>query len=487
MNPLDQINSAEPDLRSLIDQFGSPGYHNKQGGISRLNDVFWAHYFSQTKIKFIYEPFDNEFYDYSQQIGIFLPKSTDSIRIELAETIMDCSRKWEAWAGLRVFRNTKDLAGTLTTLRGVVEERGFFDNPGPHVHLGNCVLSFDTSDGSCSSGDFSPEYRSRNKSPIPYDPEADCPEFKQRILGHLPQDEQTLIQKISGQCLLGRNISQRLLLLEGVGGASKGALILILSGIVGRANIYELRPGLLDGRFEIGRMAGRTLLIGPDVPGDFLSSDGSYRLKAILGGDPMEAESKGSNARKTVFGTQNVIASTNTRLLIRLNRDSSAWNRRLAIVHYELPYSGPTIPDVDQYILSKEAPGIVNWAVGGLGMMYRDFASHGNLKLSEAQQKRIDDLLGESDSLALFVHNEIVHDDAHKVNGEQHSLTVEEIKDAYINDCVRVKRWTPASNAVIEKRLPTLMLENFGVGKSHDIPRNGSARRGYRHVRFQNQ
>jgi phage/plasmid-associated DNA primase len=437
----------------------------------------------------IYEPFDGEFYDYSPHTGIFLPKSADVIRVELAEAIMDCSRKWEGLAGLGTFRNTKDLAGTLTALRGAVEARNFFDNPGSHVHLENCVLNFDSTNGFCTIEDFSPEYRSRNKSPIAYNPEADCPEFKARILGHLPPDNQTLMQKIAGQCLLGRNISQRLLILEGAGGSSKGAFILILAGIVGRSNIYELRPGLLDTRFEVGRMADRTLLIGPDVPGDFLSTEGSYRLKSIVGGDPMEAENKGSNTRKTIYGTQNVVTSSNTRLLIRLNRDESAWNRRLAIVHYEHPYEGPTIPEIDRYILEekREASGIVNWALAGLALTYQDFARHGNLKLSATQQERIDDLLGESDSLALFIHNEIIRDDTTLESGHGHSLTIKEIIDAYINDCIRVKRWTPASNKVCETRLPILMLENFNTGKSHGIPRNGAHHRGFWHVRFQNQ
>jgi phage/plasmid-associated DNA primase len=486
MNPLDQLNATAPDLDVLIERFGPPAYFNKQGSMSRLNDVFWSNYFPLTKTKLIYEPFDGEFWDYSQQTGIFLPKSADVARTELAETVMNCSRQWDGWEGLGVFRNTKDLAGSLTALRGVTEERGFFDNPGAHVHLSNCVLSFNTADGSYKIGDFSPEYRSRNKSPIPYDPEADCLEYKKRILGHIPEDDQILMQKISGQCLLGRNISQRILILEGIGGASKGAFILILAGIVGRQNIYELRPNLLNGRFEIGRMIGRTLLIGSDVPGNFLSEEGSYRLKSIVGGDPMEAEGKISNARKTIYGTQNVVANTNTRLLIRLNQDESAWGRRLAIVHYEHPFNGPTIPDVDQYILKKEAPGIVNWALKGLTMLYQDFAEHGKLQLSEAQQERIDNLLGESDSLALFVQNKIVRDDTVYADGSQPSLTVDEIIKAYIQDC-GVKEWTPKSSAVIEKHLPGLMLKNFGAGKAHDIPRDGSDRRGYRYVRFRNQ
>jgi len=103
------------------------------------------------------------------------------------------------------------------------------------------------------------------------------------------------VQQYCGQCLLGRNLTQRILLLDGVAEASKGALVLIAAGIVGRENIYELRTKHLDGRFEIGRMIGKTLLLGSDVKADFLSSEGASRLKALVGGDVLEVERKTSN------------------------------------------------------------------------------------------------------------------------------------------------------------------------------------------------
>ena len=37
-----------------------------------------------------------------------------------------------------------------------------------------------------------------------------------RFLGHLEPDDRELIQKYGGQCLLGRNLTQRILILDGV-------------------------------------------------------------------------------------------------------------------------------------------------------------------------------------------------------------------------------------------------------------------------------
>ena len=51
------------------------------------------------------------------------------------------------------------------------------------------------------------------------------------------------------------------------------------------------------------------------------------------------------------------------------------------------------------------------------------------------------DLLGESDSLRLFVANEIRRDDSLMGNGQQYSLTVDEIVKEYIADCL-AKNWS---------------------------------------------
>jgi putative DNA primase/helicase len=88
----------------------------------------------------------------------------------------------------------------------------------------------DLRNGSINLLPFSPSLISRNRSPINYKTGADCPLFKDKLLSHLPADDQLLLQKYSGQCLLGRNLSQRFVILNGVGGASKGAFVLIGCG-----------------------------------------------------------------------------------------------------------------------------------------------------------------------------------------------------------------------------------------------------------------
>ncbi len=472
------------NIKAIIKDYGVPGYENSKGQLSKLNEPFWAAFYAANQEKVIFEPCEREFYDYGSGSGNFSPKSSDLIRTEMGALILDAAQNWSGFGALEQFRNAEKLAGAIAHLRGQVEERDFFNQPSYFAHLGNCSLEFARDGSKFEIKAFSPDHRCRNRSPINFDQKAKCPEFQQRILGHIPPDDAVLLQKYAGQCLLGRNLSQRFVILDGVGSSSKSSLVQIINGIVGPRNVYTLRTQLLNERFEIGRMVGRTLLVGPDVKGNFLNEPGAHVVKSLVGNDTLEGESKGSNLRFPVQGVFNIIITSNCRLCIFLDTDQKAWERRIIIIRFDNPYAGQRIFEIDKYLLIREAPGILNWCINGLSMLFGDYAKSGDVILTPAQQKRVSDLLAESDSLRLFVTNEITRDDSKMSNGEHYSLTTEEIVTKYIADCIKVKQWTPVASATAEKRLPDLMLRNFSAARCNDLKRNGKNRRGYWKVRW---
>src|SRR6478609_6687050 len=71
----------------------------------------------------------------------------------------------------------------------------------------------------------------------------------------------------------------------------------VIVGIIGATNVGTLRPDLLAERFELGRLLGKSLLYGADVPDNFLNCKGASVLKALTGGDPATLELKLSNER----------------------------------------------------------------------------------------------------------------------------------------------------------------------------------------------
>jgi hypothetical protein len=392
--------------KTLVEQFGCPAFFNFKGALSKLNEPFWAAYYARQELELLFEPNEQEFYSYDETTGLFVVRSPDLIRKKLAAQILEAGRLWDGLSALERFRNDTHLHGVLKHLRGEVEMPEAFKAAGRIVHLSNCVLVFNE-DGSFENKPFSPSFRSRNRSPIAYDPNAECPQFKTKILGHIEEDDRDLLQQYGGQCLLGRNHTQRILILDGIGSASKSTFVLLTRGVIGAANTYELRTKHLAERFEIGRMIGKTMLLGADVKANFLSEEGAYRLKALVGGDTLEAEPKTSNKRFSISGIFNVMLTCNSRLRVHLEGDESAWRRRLAIVRCEQPFNLPKIPDIDQILLRREGSGILNWFLEGTQKLLRSIQQTGDIALSTRQLERVHALLSESDSLRIYLRENL--------------------------------------------------------------------------------
>ena len=271
------------------------------------------------------------------------------------------------------------------------------------IHVANGVLDF--SDGGHQLLAFSPSLIARNLIPIRYQAGAKCIRFKNELLGLLDTDDRMLLQKFLGLFLLGRNVIQKMLILHGLGETGKSTFSEIARKLIGVANCSELRTNLLHERFEIGSYIGKHLLIGADVSSSFLNSRGAYRLKAIVGGDLLDAERKGVNFRFQLPGTFNVLITSNSRLTARLQNDRGPWARRLAIVEYEKPRTCKIIPEFAEMLIREEGSGILLFATEGLLALWADIKAHGSLQMTKTQRGRIESLLDESDGLRLFLQD----------------------------------------------------------------------------------
>ena len=468
-------NGQKNGLSKLVQKFGQPGFQNSHGKLSRLNEPFWAQLRAYEEIA-VFEPDERQFYQYAPELGLFVPQTEDSIRKELSDRIDRAASDWgDEWFALQQFRSAGAIAGIIAHLRGELEQKSFFNCKERTVHLANCVLRF-SDDGTFVTERFSPQMHSRNRSPFSYDQKATCPNFEKYILGHIEEDDRLLLQKYGGQALLGRNLTQRIVVLDGEGGASKGAFVLIVRGIVGPSNAYELRTNHLGERFEIGRMVGKTLLLGADVRANFMAGPGASRLKALVGGDMLEAERKGSNQTFYVDGNFNVLITSNSRLRVCLEGDQSAWKRRLTIARYDRPFPGRKIPEIHEHLLNTEGPGILNWFLEGIKKLLQDISQCGDIALSQRQKDHVESLLLESDSLRLFVKQNVSRFD-------DSDLAVSELVEQYMKFCAD-SGWSPIPVNVVHRQLDDILLELFAVSKSNSIQRNGAAVRGYRKLRF---
>jgi len=475
--PLWQMPPKQQDAgsNSLIQKYGQPYYLNDKGQVTSVNESFWAGLHFAQCIE-LYEPNEKSFYHYEPKNGLYVQKTEDAIKQEISSYLLVESRR-NSLVSLEKKRSNSTLNNVLGQLRGIAEHKGCFIKKGsPIVHLANGVILLNPA-GDADFADFSPQFYSRNQSPISFDENAKCPRFlNELILPAVAPDDALLIQKYVGLCLTGSNLIQRFLILDGLAGRGKSQLANVIQNLVGLNNVSQLRTNLLHERFEIFRFLKKTLLIGVDVPGTFLSEHGAHAIKGLVGGDWMDTEQKNNSGNFQIQGNFCIIITSNSHLRVRFDGDLSAWKRRIMIVRYESPPPAKKIPNFAEILIKEEGPGILNWALHGLSLLLKDIDTIGDIYMSQKQANVVDGLMAESDSLRHFLEDCVIKDPT----GD---LSITEIIEKYAEYCP-VKKWNPKPITVIQREIEGLMLELFQTAKSNSVSRNNKSTRGFRRVRF---
>ena len=465
------VNTGDAKLKQL---YGEPFYTTDKGVLTGINEAYWAGLYAEEN-ELLHEPDERSFYAYRGETGLFEVESADALRTRISARMLEASRQAGVFA-LQQKRTARTLHSVITHLRGIVERRGAFAERRKMIHLANGVIVFNGAEAELRP--FSPEYRSRNRSPIAFDENATCERFLNELVRPAvhPEDAE-LLQKFAGLMLLGHNRAQRFLILDGEAGRGKTQFANVMQGLVGMANVTQLRTKHLAERFELFRYLKKTLLVGVDVEADFLSTKGAAVLKGLVGGDWFDAEQKGGTGSFQVQGTFNVLITSNARLKVRLQGDLGAWRRRLNIVRYEAPPPVKKIPDFGAFLVRTEGSGILNWALLGAQKVLSEIPDEGgDLGLTARQRGIVDSLLAESDSLRHFLQDRLVPDTCGDV-------TVTELVEAYAAYCPE-RRWQPLPVTEVHNKLEGLMLELFGVTKCHDIQRNEKNQRGFSRVKL---
>ena len=405
---------------------------------------------------------EDRFYTYQPGIGIYCEEREAKLATGLSRLLLTCARECSKKCDTRNlefrFRDTANLRGVLQRARGLLEvDQDFFESDLRElIACRNGILR--VADGVLLP--FSPSFHRRNRLAVDFVRGAKCPLFLDILMTPaLEPEEIDLLQRWCGMALVGVNLAQRLVILTGTAGGGKGTFIRVLEGIIGSVNIATLRPKLLAERFEVGRFLGKTLLYGPDVKENFLTCEGASVLKALTGGDPVTLEFKGSNERPAIVCRFNAIVTCNSRLTVHLEGDTEAWRRRLAIVEYRKPKPATPIVDLSEQILSKEGPGVLNWMLAGLAKLRAD---GWNLRLTNAQQKLVDDLLLESEGEAVFAKECLRKD-------ENTSLTVGACYEAYVRYC-NERGWVATPKKRFANVIGDTVTREFGLTVRHDIP-----------------
>jgi len=174
-----------------------------------------------------------------------------------------------------------------------------------------------------------------------------------------------------------------------------------------------------------------------------------------------------------------IVITANTRLQVKFDGDLDAWKRRILMVPFEGPIPTKKIPNFADVLIESEGSGILNYALEGLSLVLKDVEQYGDIQMPISQDKVIDTLLAESDSLRHFLSDRIEHD-AHL------DLSTSEIVEAYAEYCPSMG-WNPKPITTVQSDLEGLMLELFKTSKAHSIKRDNKSGRGFRRVKFKDQ
>lgn len=244
-----------------------------------------------------------------------------------------------------------------------------------------------------------PGYHFTSGSRIKYDSNAHCYLFTYVLLGQtLDLDDVSLLQKYIGSIFLGENDLQGILLLQGDSKSGKSSTVQIVEEIIGKNNVAQLRPGLLESRFETSSYIEKKLIVGSDVPSNFLAMKSAAVLKSLVGGDPLQAELKYRNGRQDLKRSYHVIINTNSNLTLPLDWDEDAWRRRMLIVNYQCPKHMKRINNIAALICEDELSGVLNWVIDGALAHKAEMDKYGEYRLTDQQKERVEKMIAGSKS-----------------------------------------------------------------------------------------
>ncbi|RBP41468.1 P4 family phage/plasmid primase-like protein [Roseimicrobium gellanilyticum] len=466
---------VKSDFDLLTEDAGEPFSISERGTVT-LNQKFFVEAF-MLENRVVFDSSLGEFFLYHPDSGIWNIATVETIKRKFLERIGEVAKD----SGLPSlhYRCNDHTASSLTNqLRFMAEKPGVFHNRPPAIHVKNGMICFEGDDVELRG--FHPDFYSRNVCPYEYAPEAQCPQFLNELLGPaLNEEDISLIQRWAGAVLMGRNDAQRMLLLLGTPGGGKSTLMTILESVIGTNNVAQLRTEQLSKPFELYAFNGKTLLSGKDVAADFMSLKSASVVKALIGGDLLEAEKKGFNNRVQIRGNFNVGITCNADLNVRLEGDVGAWFRRLLAVKYDRPPVERKIVGYAEKLLKEEGPGILRWMVEGAIKLQRELRDHGDYILTQTQLARVDLLLQQSDSVKAFVRDGIV-------KNPSCTLTVKYLQQGYYTYCEQ-QGMQPMNPKDVNAQLPRYMMEIHQAALRHDIPVGSGTQRGYKGIRLKTE
>lgn len=247
--------------------------------------------------------------------------------------------------------------------------------------------------------------------PVPYDPTADAPRFRQFLVEIFAGDKDAadkacVLLEAMGNTLIPSCHLEKFFMLIGPGANGKSVVLSVLVELLGRAHVSAVQPSKFEHSFQRAHLHGKLANIITEIAEGAEIADA--QLKSLVSGEMTTAEHKHkppfdfSPYAKHWFGTNHLPHT----------RDfSDALFRRAIILSFNNKFEGA---NRDVHLIDKlraELPGILNLALAGLKHLLENNAFTECASSAEIARKwRI-----EADQVAQFVGDACETDKGHSV------------------------------------------------------------------------
>jgi len=310
-----------------------------------------------------------------------------------------------------------------------------------------------------------PDYFVFNELNIDYNPEADCPKFKEFLEDRMPlKEDRILLQEFLGTALLRDKVHKKACIIVGYTDSGKSTLLRVIEEIFGNENCCHENPKRLTGsRWSKVSLQGKLLNIAHELEGGKMSN--LSVLKKIFDGNHIVAERKGQNTFSFEPTCEHIFAGNKS--FHAETSDTAFWNRWLVL---EMPESLPEEDKIRGFheVLLEEKEGIFNWMLEGL----KRFRENNNyFTVNRSFEKERDRWRCWGDSAQRFIHSCIYNDPKGRISSE-------ELYDIYLDWVENRTNLDPYSH----KQFTSFVKQISYVRYSRNLRFDGKKMRGFTNI-----
>jgi putative DNA primase/helicase len=261
-----------------------------------------------------------------------------------------------------------------------------------------------------------PAFYQLTQLPHNYNPDADCPRFKQFICEVFPylEDRIRMCEWIGNSFYRSYDLQHKALFLYGTGGNGRSTLLKNWAKILGEKNVSSKKlHQLCYDRFSKAKLYKKFANISTETPSKSLTNTDDF--KALTGEDLVDAEYKGQDSFQ-FWNYAKLIFSAN--VLPEFVEKTYAVDRRIDLMETPNTFKEGIEPDLDKK-LESEIEGIIILAIQGLNRLIenRKFTERYTVEEISTRYRAI------SNSVKYFIENFCTEDkDAKYLKGEFYQL-----------------------------------------------------------------